>query len=179
MFWVAIGVLGAFIPPWLSELGSADIDNPLPPKGTPWYGYWAWWAMAGSKLPGPGAIELPGEGMGGLLPKLPPKGKVPPVKPTPAVPHPVEPVPVPVEPVPAEPALPVPRAGNLRPINPGQHGIDPHAFKPDYVPKKLAGQFNLAVDSNGEIWLVPVKPGAHPNIPTGMTLEEAARCYPK
>jgi RHS repeat-associated protein len=68
-------------------------------------------------------------------------------------------------------------AGNLRPINPARAGIDPHALKPDFVGSR-AGQFNIAVDGNGQVVLVPVRAGAHPNVPTGLTLEQAAQLYP-
>jgi RHS repeat-associated protein len=69
-------------------------------------------------------------------------------------------------------------AGNLRQINPAREGIDAHALKPDFVGNQ-AGQFNIAVDANGQVVLVPVRAGTHPNVPTGLTLEQAAQLYPK
>jgi RHS repeat-associated protein len=68
-------------------------------------------------------------------------------------------------------------AGNLKPINPAGEGIDVEALKPDFAFGQ-AGEFNLAVDANGQVVLVPVRPGTHPNIPTGLSLEQAAELYP-
>jgi hypothetical protein len=67
-------------------------------------------------------------------------------------------------------------AGNFRRIDPAREGIDAHAFKPDYA-GRLADQFNIAVDANGEVWLVPVRAGQHPNIRTRMTLDQVRFSY--
>ena len=68
-------------------------------------------------------------------------------------------------------------AGNFRPINPDGLGINAETLKPDFA-GGLAGQFNLVVDGNGQIVLVPVRAGTHPNVPTGLTLEQAVQMYP-
>lgn len=68
-------------------------------------------------------------------------------------------------------------AGSFRRIDPAREGIDAHALKPAYA-DRLADQFNIAVDANGEVWLVPVRAGQHPNIRTGMTLDQARFSYP-
>jgi hypothetical protein len=68
-------------------------------------------------------------------------------------------------------------AGNLRQINPTREGIDAEALKRDFAFGQ-AGEFNLAVDTNGQVWLVPVRRGNHPNVPTGLTVEQAAEFYP-
>jgi RHS repeat-associated protein len=70
-------------------------------------------------------------------------------------------------------------AGNLKPINPQAEGIDAEALKADYAFGN-AGEFNLAKDADGNIVLVPVRPGTHPNIPTEppLSVAEAAALYP-
>jgi hypothetical protein len=68
-------------------------------------------------------------------------------------------------------------AGNLRQMNPAREGIDAESLKADFAFDQ-AGEFNLHVDANGQVWLVPVRRGTNPNIPTGLTVEEAAQFYP-
>jgi hypothetical protein len=36
----------------------------------------------------------------------------------------------------------------------------------------------MAVNAEGQVVLVPVKPGTLPNVPTGLTVQQAAEMYP-
>jgi hypothetical protein len=53
-----------------------------------------------------------------------------------------------------------------------QLGFDAEAFKADIVGQKGGAKFNIAVGPTGEIYLVPVRPGATPPVPTGHTIHE-------
>ncbi len=66
-------------------------------------------------------------------------------------------------------------AGNLKTVNNNRlkrMGIDAEDVKRELVGKKRGGNFNIAVDSDGNAFLVPVRKGAGDPVPTGFTLEE-------
>lgn len=59
-----------------------------------------------------------------------------------------------------------------------RQGIDAEALKRDYLGRD--GRFyNIAVNSEGRIMLVPVHPGARPNVPTIITIRDAKDLYPR
>jgi len=73
-----------------------------------------------------------------------------------------------------------PNAGDIDVVSPGQlanAGIDAEALKDDYV-QGQGSKYNVAVGPNGEVILVPVKPGTGPNIPTGLNIDELPDLYP-
>ena len=55
--------------------------------------------------------------------------------------------------------------------------IDAEQFKADQVGSKEAAKFNMAVDKDGNVSLVPVKKGASEPIPTNQTLKEVEDNY--
>ncbi len=74
------------------------------------------------------------------------------------------------------------------PVNPGDlktlskarlRGIDPEEFKRANVGRTRGGKFNIAVAPNGDIYLVPAKPGSGPPVPTGYSIDELKQLFPE
>lgn len=72
-------------------------------------------------------------------------------------------------------------AGNIKTASDKQLkqlGIDAEKLKNDFVPNR-GSKFNIAVDKNGDMYLVPVKKAQGVTIETGMNLGQAQQLYPR
>ena len=69
--------------------------------------------------------------------------------------------------------------GNFKNLSPNQlNGIDAHQLKSDFVGPENISKFNISVDDNGNITLVPRNPGAGANVETGFKFSELPDIYP-
>lgn len=70
--------------------------------------------------------------------------------------------------------------GDLRQVPNNQlknDGIDAHALKEDFLGNQ-GGRYNISVDGEGNVQLTPVRPGAAPNVNTGLNYNQLAELYP-
>jgi RHS repeat-associated protein len=70
--------------------------------------------------------------------------------------------------------------GDLRKVSDSQlknDGIDAHSVKNDFLGNQ-GGKYNISTDSQGNVQLTPVKPGAAPNVNTGLKYTELSNLYP-
>jgi RHS repeat-associated protein len=72
-------------------------------------------------------------------------------------------------------------AGNVKTLSSSRLkslGVDAEQAKLEIAGKAAAGRFNIGVDGNGTVWLVPVEKGGS-SINTGLTLSDLPRLSPK